>query len=191
MLQGIDPLLVIVFKNKGILDFFGPASLTPGLGDVVFDTIGLPIPIYLSERLTGIYVDSETRSVDVNTKIDPVTTKDPVTFEVAAPTVSQTSADSQLTVNLLCRRGTIMLTALLALMDQIVDRLVTAEYSITYLNGPTAIFGALLHRFGTSVSKDNDLVRMELVLSTAAKESPTPKAAVTAIPKVAGATPLG
>ncbi len=190
MLEGLDPLLVIVLKNKGILDFFGPSSLTPGLADAVLDTIGLPIPIYLSERLTGIYVDSETRSIDVTTKIDPITTKNPITFEVEAPAVAQTAVDCQLTVNLLCRRGTVLLTALLALMDQIVNRLVSAEYSIIYLNGPTALFGGLLHRFGTSVTKDNDLIKIELVLSTAAQESPTPKAAITAVPKITGTVPL-
>lgn len=188
MLAGLDPLLVITLKNKGILDFFGPSSLTPGLGDVVLDAIGLPIPIYLSERLTGIFVDSETRSIDVTTRIDPITTKNPLTLDVETPVVSQTSRDSQLTVNLLCRKGSILLTAILALMDIIVDRLVSGEYSISYMNGSTVIFGALLHRFGTSVSFDNDLIKMELVLSTAAKEDPTPKAAVSALPKVAGTT---
>lgn len=190
MLNGVDPLLIITLKNKGIFDFFGPESATPGFGDVLFDAIGLPIPIYLSEKLTGIYVDSETRGIDVNTRVDPLTTKDPVTQEVEPPQISQTSADSQVSVNLLARDDCILLTAILALMDLIVDRLVTSEYSITYINKSTVIFGALLHRFATSTSKNDNLVRMELVLSTAAKEAPTAKAPAQAISKVAGAVPL-
>jgi hypothetical protein len=186
MLNGVDPLLVIVLKNKGVIDFFGADSL---LGSAV-SAIGLPIPIYLSERLTGVYVDSETRGIDVTTKIEPVTTKDAITQEVEPPQVSQTSTDSQVSINMVARNDCILLTAILALMDLIVDRLVSGEYAIHYINGPTVIFGALLHRFGTSVSKNDNLVRMELVLSTAAKESPTPKAPVTAISKVAAAVPL-
>ncbi len=185
MLNGIDPLLIITFKNKGVVDFLGADSL---LGSVV-DAIGVPIPIYLSERLTGIYVDSETRGIDVETKVDPITTKDPLTLEVEAPQVTQTSSDSQVTVNLIANQDSIILTALLALMDQIVARLVTAEYSISYINGPTAIFGALLHRFSTSVSRNDSLVRIELSLSTAAKDSPTPKTPVQSISKVTGAVP--
>ncbi len=190
MLQGVDPLLIIVLKNRGILNFFGPESVVPGVADVL-DAVGLPIPIYLSERVTGIYVESETKSIDVITRIDPVTTKNALTQEVESAEVSQTASDSLLTVNLLCRRGSIMLTALLALMDLIVDRLVSGEYSMSYLNGATAIFGALLHRFGVSATSDSDLLKIELVLSTAVKDSPTPKAPITAIPKIASAVTPG
>lgn len=186
MLNGIDPLLVIVLKNRGLIDFFGPGSLL----DEAAEAIGIPIPIYLSEKLTGIYVESETRGIDVTTRVDSVTDKNPLTLEVEPPQVSQTSSDSQVSINLVAKRDCILLTAILALMDQIVNRLVSAEYAIHYINGPTVIFGGLLHRFGTSVNRNDNLVRMELVLSTAAKENPTPAAAVSSIPKVTGTVPL-
>lgn len=186
MLNGFDPLLIIVFKNKGIIDFFGANSL---LGTIV-DVIGLPIPIYLSEKLTGIYVESETRSIDTETKVEPVTTKDPITLEVEPPLVSQTAVDTQVTVSLLASRDSVILTALIALMEELIKRLVSQEYSIHYLNGPTVIFGGLLHRFSTSVSRNDDLVRIEMTLSTAVKEKPTPKTAVESVSKVSGAVPL-
>lgn len=185
-LNGIDPLLVIVLKNKGILDFFGADSL---LG-TAFQAVGVPIPIYLSERLTGIYVDSETRAIDVNTKVEPVTEKDPLTQEVDPPLVTQTALDTQVTISLFATRDSILLTALTALMEQIVSRLVSGEYSIHYLNGSTVIFGGLLHRFATSVNQNDNLVRLELTLSTAAKESPTPKSPIQSIGKVTGTVPL-
>ncbi len=186
MLNGVDPLLIINLYNYGILDILNPAS---ELGDPSH-AIPIPIVLYLSERVTGIYVDSETRGIDVETKIDPTTAKDPTTLEVLPPVVSQTSSDSQVTVNLLATTDCILLTAILALMDMIVARLVTAEYSIHYINGATCIFGAKLHRFSTSVSRNDNLVRIELTLSTAAKETPTPKTPVESIAKFQGAIPL-
>jgi hypothetical protein len=179
MLNGISPLLVITFKNKGIIDFFGGADSV--LGSIV-GAIGVPIPIYLKEELTGIYVQSESRGIDVTTRVDPVSTKSPIDGEVEPPVVSQTSRDSQLSIELVAKKTSILLVALIALMEMIVDRLVTQEYSIHYLNGPTAVFGVRLHRFATSTSNNDDLVHMELVLSTAAKESPTPKTPVESVP---------
>lgn len=186
MLNGIDPLLIITFKNKGILDFFGANSL---IGAIVSE-IGVPIPIYLSERLTGIFVDAESRAIDVETKVEPTTAKDPLTLEVDPPQVTQTAVDTQMTVNLFASRDSILLTALIALMEQLVKRLVSGEYAIHYLNGPSVIFGGLLHRFATTINRNDDLVRIELTLSTAAKESPTPKTPVESVSKVTGALPL-
>lgn len=186
MLNGFDPLLVITLKNKGLMDFFAEDSIL----DSIAEAVGVPIPIYLSEKLTGIYVDTENRSIDVETRVEPTTEKDTITQEVEAPKVTQTAVDTQLTINLLASKNSILLTALIALMEQLVKRLVSGEYSIHYINGPTVIFGGLLHRFATSVNGNEDLVRVELTLSTAAKENPTPKTPVETVSKVTGAVPL-
>lgn len=186
MLNGVAPLLVITFKNKGLMDFFGPDSVAGSL----VSAIGIPIPIYLDEKLTGIFVQSETRGIDVNTRVEPVTEKDPLTLEVQAPIVSQTATDSQVTIEMVAKRDSVLLVAIIALMEQIVNRLVSAEYSIHYLNGPTAIFGGLLHRFSTNANSNEDKIGLELVISTAAKESPTPKTPISAVEKVTGAVPL-
>lgn len=186
MLNGVEPLLIITFKNKGILDFFGPDSLVSSL----VGAIGLPIPIYLSEKLTGIYVDTESSAIDVKTEVEPVTAKNPLTLDVEPPVVSQTAVDSQCTINLLANDDCILLTALIALMEELVKRLVSQEYSISYLNGSTAIFGGLLHRFATNRNRNDNLVRIELSISTAAKESPIPSSPIAAISKVTGAVPL-
>lgn len=187
MLNGVEPLIIITLKNKGILDFFGPDSL---IGSVV-DAIGLPIPIYLSERLTGIYIDNESRSIDVNTEVNALTEMDPLTAERKDPDVKQTAVDSHLTINLLASKDSIILTAFVALMDLIVKRLVSQEYEIHYLNGPSVIFGARLARFASHVEHNTDLIRMELTLSTASKASnPTPKTPIPALEKVTGSIPL-
>lgn len=183
ILEGVAPLLVITLKNKGIIDFFGPGTL---LDDVV-EAIGLPIPIYLSEQLTGVYVDNESSSIDVVTKIDPVTDKG-LDNQVKTPAVSQTSGNSSVSINLFARKDSVLLTALLALMDMIVNRLVSQEYSIHYLNGPTAIFGAKLARFSKVNTSGTDLITMQLDLSTASKESPTPEAPTEGVGKIVGSS---
>ncbi len=199
MLNGDTPLLVIFLKNKLVIDIFtadGPPDPAKAL------TIPLPIPIYLSERgfnnvavggnqvsigaLSGVYIDSETHGIDVITKVDPMTGLSP-TGEREDPQVSQTSVDSQVTVNMIVHKDSVFLNVILAVMDLIITRLVSAEYSIAYLNGPTVLFGGLLHRFATSVSPNDNLVRMELTLSTAGKETPTAKAAITSVAKIANA----
>ncbi len=199
MLNGTTPLLVIFLKNKITIDLF--SGVGPPSNDDLLD-LPLPIPIYLTElplnslavggntvgigSLSGIYINNETHGIDVVTKVDPVTTLSP-TGEREDAQISQTAVDSQVSINMITHRDSVFLNVILAVMDLIIKRLVSAEYSIAYLNGPTVIFGGLLHRFSTSVSDNDNLVRMELVISTAGKESPTAKAAITAIPKFADA----
>lgn len=185
-LTGLDPLLIIVLKNKGPQDPLGPSSLL----DSFLDAVGIPIPIYLSEKLTGIYIDTESKGIDVTTRVDSVVDRG-LDGQAEDPKVSQQALDSQLSINMHAKKGSIMLTALLALMDMILSRLVSGEYEIHYLNGPTCIFGAKLHRFGHNSASGSELISMELVLSTASKtKNPTPKASVPAISKVTGAVPL-
>lgn len=210
MLNGIDPLLIIVLKVKPPVDVFAPAQV--GILADLLDVVGVPIPIYLSERplgvlgsvapggaagralaQSGIYVDNESRSIDVTTDVEGTTALDPLSPGDKKVEVSQTYVDSQLTISMVASRDSILLTAMTVLMEMIVKRLVSKEYEIHYLNGPTALFGGLLHRFATSVSRNDDLIRVELTLSTAKKKSnPAATAAATqlSVPKVAGALPL-
>ncbi len=185
MLNGLAPLLVIVIKQNPPETAFGP-PVPEGL----LDLIGIPIPIYLSEKLTGIYVDMETRSIDMTTKVEASTSKNLLTQQVEPPQITQQILDTQVTINLLASRDSILLMALLAIMEFIIPRAVSREYAIHYLNGPTAIFGGLLHRFATTVDPNTDLIRMELILSTAGKEAPSPKAPIAAVTKITGAVPL-
>ncbi len=186
MLNGIDPIIIFHFYNKGIMDFFADIPFASS----VTSMIGVPIPIYLSERLTGIYVDTETRGIDVSTKVDPVTEKDPLTLEVLPPEVTQTALDATVTVSMFANRDSIMLTAIIAMSEMILSRLVTQEYGISYVNGSTVIFNGFLHRFQTTINRNDDLVRIDMTLSNAKKESPTPKVGPIPITKITGALPL-
>jgi hypothetical protein len=186
MLNGIDPIIIFHFYNKGAIDVLSDLPF----GAAIADAVGLPIPIYLSESLTGIFVDSESRGIDVETKVDPITEKDPLTLEVLPPVVNQTAVDATTTISLVASRESVILSVLIALCEMVVSRLVTQEYGITYLNGPTAIFNGLLHRFQTNVNRNDTLVRIEFTLSNAKKEQPTPKLSPPPIPNFRGAIPL-
>lgn len=186
MLNGVDPLIIFHFYNKGAIDFLKDIPFA----STITDLVGVPIPIYLSERLTGIYVDTETRGIDVNTKVDAVTEKDPLTLEVQAPEVSQTALDTTVSVSMFANRDSIMLTAIITMAEMILSRLVTQEYGISYVNGSTVIFKGLLHRFQTTISRNEDLVRIDFTLSNAKKESPVAKLGPIPITKVTGALPL-
>lgn len=186
MLNGVDPIIIFHFYNKGAIDFLADIPFA----SAVTELVGVPIPIYLSEKLTGIYVDTETRGIDVVTKVDPTTEKDPLTLQVLPPQVSQTALDASVSVSMFASRDSIMLTAIIAMAEMILARLVTQEYGISYINGSTVIFNGFLHRFQTNINRNDDLVRIDLTLSNAKKDTPTPKVGPVPVPKVSG-TALG
>ncbi len=191
MLNGVDPLLIIVIKKNPPTDLLAPPVT---VFEQFLDFIGIPIPIYLTENpaallglnpqgkaavelsRAGIYVESETRAIDVSTIVEPVTTTNPLTGDTATANVTQRAVDTQVTVNLIASRDSILITALIAIMEFLVNRLVTKEYSIHYINKSTVIFGGLLHRFATSSNPNEDKIHIELTLSTSAKTLPVPKA---------------
>lgn len=186
MLNGVDPIIIFHFYNKGVVDLL---SATP-FGASLASVAGLPIPIYLSEQFTGIFVDNETSSIDVVTKVDPQTEKDPITQEVLPPIVTQTAVDVTTSISLVANRESVLLSVFIVLCEMIISKLTTQEYGITYLNGPTAIFNGLLHRFNTTVNRNDTLVRIDFVLSNAKKEQPTPKVTPPPIPKIVSELPV-
>jgi hypothetical protein len=188
MLGGVDPLLVVVLKHKGVLSKLGNLPIL----NFVANAIGVPIPIYLFERkpntaltaglLGGIYVDSESRSIDLETVVETTTNPDPADVTSRENQVTQTVIDSQVTVNLVATDESILLTTLIALMELILKKLVADEYEIHYINKSTTIFGGRLHRFSTSNVANTNLINIEMVLSTATKKNPTPKPPAIQVP---------
>lgn len=183
MLNGIDPIIIITLYNKGAVDLL---SGIPFASEVA-NLIGLPIPIYLSEQFTQIAVVNETRSIVAATKVDPAAGKDPLSLEELAPTVSQTALDSDVNIDLVAAKGSILVSSFIALFEMVFARLVSADYGITYINGSTVIFNALLQRFATNIDPNEDLIKIDLSLSNAKKESPTPKAGIPSVPRIPGA----
>lgn len=181
MLNGVAPILIFYFPPGS-----APANALAGI-PLIGSTIasfGVPIPIYLDENITGIVVDSETRDIDIETVAQPRNDGQP-------PLIDQRGVNSTVNIHMFAQQDSVILTALLALSDIIFTKVVQKNYSVSYLNGSTLIFNGLLHGFSTNKSTDNDLVKIQMVLSKANQASTQPPSSVPTVTPVVGATPLG
>lgn len=179
MLNGVDPIMIFRFFNKEATSFLGKV---PGLGSIV-DQIGLPIPIYLSERwqqnipaiqLSGIILENESRNIDLVTKVDALQSKS-ATGQNDPPEVAQQIANSSVSLSLVANRDSLLVNVFVALSEMILSKVASLDYSITYLSRSTIVFNGFLDRFQTAVDYNTDLLRVDMSLSNAKKEKPTPK----------------
>jgi hypothetical protein len=114
MLNGTDPIILIQFYEA-------PPEVKSALSKIPIlsayqDRIGLPpIPIYLSENLTGLYIVSEDKNVDIQTKTETLS-------DGKTPFVSQQGVGSTVRINLQASQDSIGVTLLSALADQIFQR---------------------------------------------------------------------
>ncbi len=160
MLGSIDP--IIIFQIYKLIDVVPvpPAPTIPLASDkakqkkVTFAVI----PIYLSEELTGVFIDSEAKNIDIDTNTDSLSSGE-------AALVNQKALGSVTTVNLVAKRGSVGLTILLALAEQIIDKVTSQEYEVTYMHGAVTVFGGLIHGFSVDQGTDNDLYKIKLELS--------------------------
>ena len=184
MLNGIDPIIIFQFKK---LDPTAAANFSQTykipIADVNARYIDFPpIPIYLSENLTGLYIDSEDKNIDVETSSE--------TLESGGePIFYQRGLNSTVKVNLLGSRNSIGLTLIAAMADLIFQKVTSKEYSITYLHGGITVFNGLLHSFSITPNGDNDLYNIGIELTRSTVKT-NPIAAITEVPKVTGTVPL-
>lgn len=157
MLNGLSPIIIFDFLETAKIDLSSTFSKIPVLKNI--PTFPLPsIPIYLDENLTGLYVDSMTKNLDVNTEVE----NNPVDPN---PIVLQKGINSIVTVNLKATQNSIGMILLSLLCDKIFSRLLDGKYSITYLHSTVTLFGGLLHSFSTVQNSENDLYNISLQLS--------------------------
>lgn len=157
MLNGVDPIIIFnLFKKLTTAEQAKFANL-PIAGFV--NSFALPpIPIYLSESLTGLYVDSEDKNIDIDTNIDAL-------IGGSIPEFNQKPINTVVKINLLATKDSIGLNILSALADLVVPLLTSKEYSLVYLHGSTTIFGGLLHSFSVSQNSNSELqtITIEIV----------------------------
>jgi hypothetical protein len=182
MLGGSAPIFLFNFFQLSPLAKEKISSLSVG-GVSLLDFFPMvPIPIYLDEKLTGIYVDSENKNIDIETKIETSKVgEDPQDFQKALGATT--------TIEMLASSESIGLTILSAMMDVVLPKVTSKEYSISYLNGATTIFNAKLQTFSISQNTDNNLFRISVVLSTSTNKTSV-AAAVPLVSRVTGAVPL-
>lgn len=156
MLNGLAPIIIFQFSKK--------IPQAPSLGAKIpvetsfFSKIPLPpIPLYLDEKLTGLIVDSEDKSIDIQTSQDSLSDAD-------SPLITQNALESSVKINLQATKDSIGLTILSAVADMILPRVTSQEYSIQYLNGATTMFNAKLKSFSVNSSRDNTLLNITVEL---------------------------
>jgi hypothetical protein len=170
-LNGIDPVIIIHLYNKKLTSLF---DFIP-FGAVIAESVGFPIPIYLSEQITGLFVQSESRSIDIDTEIIHDTRKDPINpTKTKKVDIKQTGLNSLLTVNIAADGNSTFVPILLALLDLIMPKVATAEYAISYLRGSTVIFQGQLHHFSSTAEMNTTKLNIDLTISTAKKFGDTP-----------------
>lgn len=179
MLNGVDPIIIFNFK-KLTPSLQSTISKIPIVSSIV-SVIDLPvIPIYLSERLTGVYIDTEDKNIDIETTIDTLT-------DGGTPDTSQRGINSSVKINMKASANSIGVSLFSALTDLILPKVTSKEYSITYLHGAVTVFAGLLHGFSIQQNADNDLysISMELIKPSAGVKIGPP-----VVSKFTGAVPL-
>ncbi len=158
MLNGLDPIIIFqIYKKNGLTA--DQQKILQSLVPTVTDRIKLPpIPIYLSERLTGLYIESEDKSLAIQTENQTLLTGD-------QHKEFQKGLSSTLKINLVANKDSLGLTLISALADLLFDKVTSKEYDITYLHGTATIFNGLVENFNITTNNENDLARITLELT--------------------------
>lgn len=174
MLNGTDPIIIFQFaklapKTKESI------SKIPIVSQYFSAFEMPPIPIYLSERLMGLVIESEEKSIDIETANETMTNGD-------TPQTNQKLMNSSISINMKAEGESVGLILLTAMCDLVVPKVTSKEYSISYFHRATYLFGGLLHSFNVSQNTDSDLhiIRLELVKSAEKAKK------VDALPEVPG-----
>lgn len=166
MLNGLAPLFVY-HMHEAPKTAQNLVAGIPEVGDFLLKNIGVPIPLYLDEQLTGIYVTNESTSIEIKTDFEGTKSGKP-------PTKLERPLGNTVSVEMLGRRDSLVLAVLIALSDVAFQRAVAGKYGLTYLNGPTAVFGGTLASFAANTNRNDTLVRVTLQIS---KPASTPQLA--------------
>lgn len=181
MLAGLDPVIIIQLSKLATPSTIAAIGRIPLLSQVPTLIDQPPIPIYLSERLTGLFVDTESKNVTIETDTETLSNGQP-------PDVNQKGIAAGVSINLFAKKDSVGLTLLSALIDILFDKVSSKEYSITYLHGPITVFRGVLHDFVVEVEPNTDKMSVKIELSKGTKQ-PTKPAAIGAVPGFTGTIP--
>ena len=182
MLNGIDP--VIIFQYSKLAPVLGETISKIPIISGIPSLIALPpIPIYLSQTLTGLHIDTEEKNVDIQTTTETTT-------DGSAPQVDQKGIGSVEAINLEARKDAVGLSLLSGLIDRLFNKVTSKEYSISYLHGPIIIFGGLLHSYSVTQEAGSELLRIKIEISKGADSTPTKADPIPKVPVFTGAVPI-
>ena len=183
MLGGIDPI-IIFHRYKKVAD--ASATVTSTIPVVAKPDIYIPlppIPIYLSENLTGMFIDSESKNIDIETETQTFS-------DGSTPAVNQRGIASGVSIQITAKKDSLGMILLASLMDTLMDKVTSKEYAITYLHGATTIFYGLLHTFSVEQTSQNELLSIKVELSKGSKQ-PVKPVTIAPVPGLTGALPGG
>lgn len=182
MLNGKDPVIIFQFSKLAGTSFGNFLADFPLLSAIPQAIEMPPIPIYLSQRYTGLQIDSEDKNIDIVT--DYETRSDGMEH-----LTSQKGLTSTVTVTLIANKRAAGVSLLSAMIDNIFDKVTSKEYSISYLHGATTIFRGLVESYSVNQNASNELLTIQLVLSKG-KKQPTKKESVPTVEGIDGIDPL-
>lgn len=157
MLGGLAPIIIFEFF-KVTPTQQASISAIPLFSNYVNKLSLPPIPIYLDEKLTGLYIDSQDKGIEIETQMNSL-------IVGTSPLTQQNALQATTKVTMKADKGSLGLMLLSAVADLIVPKVVSQEYAITYLNGATTIFGGLLHSFNVVETSGSSLVQVVLEIS--------------------------
>lgn len=154
-LSSVAPLIILTLRVTDPLA--GEKQVSGLLGDIISFAGGIPIPIYLDENVTGICLESEERTIAIETlnQQDQRGNKLPP---------SQRGVSANLTINLTANKTSLFLQILLALAENAFELAVAKGYSISYFHNGEVIINGLLANFVTSGEADTDKMKIQITL---------------------------
>ncbi len=180
MLNGVDPIILFQFKKllPAVESLF--SSQKDKIPVVAQEPSSFPlpfIPIYLSEKLTGIFIDSESKSMDIDTTTETVS-------DGTTPQTNQRGIANTVKIEMVANRDSIGISLFAAMADLIFPKVTSKEYTITYLHGAITVFDGLLHSFSITQNANDDRYNITLELIKPATSS---KVSSVFVPRLAGA----
>lgn len=186
MINGLDPIIIFNF-NKPVSAGFLNTLKSINLVSQKTDSIPIPpIPLYLSENLTGIYVTTQDKSIQIDTSLSTLSTGE-------TPLIAQKGIQTSVKIGMIANNDSIGMLLLSAFMDQVFPVVTAKGFTITYINGSIIVFNGLLHSFQITQDTESTLMKISLEIIKVGKPgdllTSTNTVSDTAFSKVGTASP--
>ena len=183
MLNGIDPIIIFNF-SKLTPEAEAKLRTTPLTGTSTEQAkIPLtPIPVYLSEKITGLFIDSEEKFIDISTATETDTSG-------KTPSHYQKGVNSSVRINIQASSNSLGLVLLSALADIAFEKVTSKEYSISYLHKGIVVFNALLQSFTINQNANDDRFNITIELKKTSIETKPTTSPTTNLTKSTGELP--
>lgn len=143
MLNGLAPVLIYQYK---------PIDTSFSLFGIDVPSVGLPIPIYIDERLTGIMGDGANSRISIETS-------------TVNGTTYQRQVSSDVSVKLRCRNDNVVGQTLIAILGEAFKYSTTGNYSISLFYDSSFILDAVLKDFYSRPIDNTDMREIGITLS--------------------------